>query len=251
MTTPRETDLYPAIKSFLEAQGYSVKGEVHDCDIMALREADEEAVIVEMKTAFTLPLIFQGLRRKSLSDIVYLAVPAKNSKTGRSTWRANYRDIIKMCRLLGLGLMAVHAARGASAARVEVHLDPAPYRPRRDKKRRGLLLREFQHRVGDPNPGGSSKRPLITAYRQDALRIAAHLGQHGPTPVAALRDATAVTRAAAILQRDVYGWFQRITRGTYDLSPTGQKALETFADAVAAVREGDLHSRAKIKRSAQ
>ena len=33
----KETDLYPPVKAFLEAQGYEVKGEVGDCDLVAVR----------------------------------------------------------------------------------------------------------------------------------------------------------------------------------------------------------------------
>ncbi len=166
MSSLRETDLYPPIKAFLEGQGYSVKGEVTDCDVVAMR-ADEEPVVVELKTTFTLPLVFQGMRRQTITDLVYLAVAAPN---GASLWRRHSRDIAKLCRVLGLGLITVRPAdRGP---RVEVHLDPAPYRPRKNKRRRAKLLGEFQRRVGDPNQGGTSRRPIVTAYRQDALKCA-------------------------------------------------------------------------------
>jgi hypothetical protein len=39
--------------------------------------------------------------------------------------------------------------------------------------------------------------------------------------------------AARILQRDVYGWFERLAHGTYALSPAGQGALAQFAETVA------------------
>ncbi len=54
----REYALYPPVKAFLEAQGYEVKGEVNGCDLVAVR-AEEPPVIVELKTAFSLPLVFQ------------------------------------------------------------------------------------------------------------------------------------------------------------------------------------------------
>ena len=52
-----EADLYEPIKRFLESQGYEVKGEVGDCDVVA-RRGDEAPVIVELKTRFSLPLVF-------------------------------------------------------------------------------------------------------------------------------------------------------------------------------------------------
>ena len=59
----RERSLYPPVKSFLEAQGYEVKGEVNGCDLVAIR-GEEAPVIVELKTTFSLSLVFQGIARQ-------------------------------------------------------------------------------------------------------------------------------------------------------------------------------------------
>ena len=61
--TMAEADLYEPVKRFLEAQGYTVKGEVKACDIVAVR-GEEPPVVVELKTSFSLPLVFQGIERK-------------------------------------------------------------------------------------------------------------------------------------------------------------------------------------------
>ncbi len=230
MNRLRETDLYPPIKRFLEDQGYEVKGEVADCDVVACRDG-EDPVVVELKTAFSLPLVFQGIRRQSITDLVYLAVAQPRSGAGARAWRRQARDIVKLCRRLGLGLITV-AAEPGTPGHAEVHLDPAPYRPRKSPQRRGRLLREFQRRVGDPNCGGSSKRRLVTAYRQDALRCAFFLDGKGPASLAEIRAATGVAGAARILQRDVYGWFQRVERGTYAVTPLGRRELAVYADAL-------------------
>lgn len=215
-----ETDLYRPIKLFLERQGYAVKGEVRDCDIVAVR-GDEAPVIVEMKTGFSLPLLLQGVDRQAMSDAVYLAFgPPKRRQRG---------DIVKLCRRLGLGVLVV------TGDFVEPLADPLPYQPRRDSRRTTLLLKEFAHRVGDPNIGGSTRRPRMTAYRQDALRLAGLLAEAGAMRVAVLRERTGVARAAAILQDNVYGWFQRESRGVYGLSPKGAGALDQFAGTLAAL----------------
>jgi hypothetical protein len=224
-----EEDLYAPLKAFLEGQGYEVKSEVRGCDIVAQR-AGEPPLIVEMKTSFTLHLVLQGIDRLALSDQVYLAVGVAGRPAPNSLWRRERRGILKLCRRLGLGLLAVHEATGGDRPLVEPLLDPLPYRPRPDRKRQGLLLREFAHRVGDPNTGGVTRRPIVTVYRQAALRCAAHLRQNGATKAAEVARATAVLQAARILQDDVYGWFQRVERGIYVLSPKGEAELETFAD---------------------
>ena len=237
MTRLRETDLYPPIKRFLEGQGYEVKGEVADCDVVACRDG-EDPVVVELKTAFSLPLVFQGIRRQTVTDVVYLAVALPGAGAGGRAWRRQSRDVVKLCRRLGLGLITVAVEKGApedgtqGPGHVEVLLDPAPYRPRKSPRRRGRLLREFQRRVGDPNCGGSSKRRLVTAYRQDALRCAGFLAQAGPARLAEIRSATGVAGAARILQRDVYGWFQRVERGTYAVTPLGRRELVVYADVL-------------------
>lgn len=217
----KESDLYPALKTYLEGQGYTVKAEIGDCDILA-RRGDDPPMVVEMKLSFSLALVMQGIARQTLVDTVYLAVP-KSSDKG---WSLRYRDIIALCRRLGLGLLAVDVGLG----QVTAHLDPGPYAPRKSAPKTARLLREFDRRVGDPNVGGTTKTPRMTAYRQDALRCLAHLGATDTpcSPVATAR-ATGVARAASLLRDDHYGWFDRIGRGAYTLSPKGRSALAEHA----------------------
>ncbi len=215
----RESDLYPPVKAFLESQGYTVKSEIGHLDVLAIR-ADGPPVVVELKTSFSLALVLQGVERQSLFDHVYLAVPV-----GPKGWPARYKDIIRLCRRLGLGLLAVK-----SDATVEAHLDPGPYAPRKNTVKSARLLREFSRRQGDPNIGGTTGIKRVTAYRQDAMRLAAHLAGHGPQSPAALARATGVTRAQAILRADHYGWFAHHARGIYDISAQGLQALSGALD---------------------
>lgn len=223
----KEADLYPALKAYLEAQGYVVKAEVGACDIMA-RRGDDPAIVVEMKLTFSLALVMQGVARQSLVDLVYLAVPVSPAKG----WTLRYRDITALCRRLGLGLLAVDVA----ANTVTAHLDPGPYTPRKNATRTTHLLREFDRRVGDPNIAGTSRTPRMTAYRQDALRCAAHLAS-APASPAAIAKATGVTKAATLLRADHYGWFERTARGVYALSPKGQAAVADHGQTIEALQK--------------
>lgn len=216
-----EIDLYQPVKAFLEGQGYAVKGEIGRCDVVAVR-GDEDPVVVEMKTRFSLEVVFQAVERFSVTDKVYVAIEHRR----KSLWTRRSKDILRLCRRLGVGLLTVHLESGL----VEPRLDPGPHQRRIVKKKRERLLREFARRVGDPTAGGSTRQPVMTAYRQDCLRCAHVLGEHGPKKVAELRAAAGVERAGAILLRDVYGWFERIERGVYRLTPAGQQALARFAD---------------------
>ena len=218
----RETDLYPPVKALLESQGYEVKSEIRDCDIVAVR-GGEEPVIVELKLSLSLALLLQGVDRQGISDAVYVAVPHGKGKR----FANQVKDAVKLCRRLGLGLISVRPSGAV------VHVDPGPYQPRKVKARREALLREFQRRVGDPNTGGQVGRKVMTAYRQDALRIARFLAAEGTGKPAAIARALDIPKAAGILQNDHYGWFQRVERGVYELRDAGRQALQDYADVLA------------------
>ncbi len=212
----QETSLYAAVKAYLERLGFSAKGEICGCDIVALRAEDDRfLVIAELKLSFTLELVLQAVDRLPLADEIWLAVRA----SGRG--RDRDRRVQKLCRLLGFGLLRVSPDTGG----VEVLTEPAPYRPRMNERRRSRLLDEHRRRKGDPTEGGSTRQPIMTAYRQRALACAAQLNQ-GPLPVRALR--CAADDASSILLRNVYGWFERERRGVYRLTPIGVAALSRW-----------------------
>jgi hypothetical protein len=210
--SPPETELYAPVKALLEAQGYTVKGEIRGCDVVGVR-GDEPPVVVELKRTFGLGLVLQGIDRLAMTDAVYLAVGA---------WPTRMADTRRLCRRLGLGLIVV------TGDRAEVAVDPVPYRPRRDPRRAAALLGEHRRRAGDPTGGGSTRRPIMTAYRQEALRCAALLAA-GPMPLRAMRAAGDVPNAGRIVRDNVYGWFQREARGVYALTPRGAAELEERA----------------------
>ncbi len=214
MTKPRETDLYPPVKAYLEGQGYEVKGEVGAVDVMAVR-GDEEPVLVELKLGFSLALLHQGIARQAVTDAVYLAVPH-----GLKGMKEN----LSLCRRLGLGLMTVRLRDGY----VEVLADPAPYHPRKVPARKTRLLREFARRVGDPNAGGATRVGIVTSYRQDALRCATFLEDEGASKGAVVAKGAGVPKATRIMADDHYGWFERVEKGVYMLTPKGVQALADY-----------------------
>ena len=222
----RETDLYIFVKEFLEARGYTVKSEVEGCDVVAVKE-NEPVVIVELKLTFSIELVLQGIQRQSITDDVYLAVKAPDTLAKRRNWRNRQRGYKKLCRMLGLGFMIVHPGTVRDRS-VNVLVDPDTYVPRKIKRRQTRLLLEFEKRTGDPNTGGTNRASIITAYRQDALRCAMALSRRGNLKVADLRALTGVEKAGSILQKNHYGWFERIGRGIYCLSEGGYEGLKTF-----------------------
>jgi hypothetical protein len=206
--------------------GFEVKGEVGGCDLVAVRGDEPKMLVIgELKLRFSLDLLLQGVDRAACCDEVWLAVRA-------SARRGRERDprVRKLCRLLGFGLLAV-SSRGL----VEILAEPAPYRPRRDAPRRKSLAEEHRRRQGDPTPGGSTRAPIMTAYRQEALGCAAVLAA-GPQRPRDLKPR--FPNAPRILSDNFYGWFERVERGLYGLNDTGRGALVRFAASPDGERPG-------------
>ncbi|WMS43457.1 DUF2161 family putative PD-(D/E)XK-type phosphodiesterase [Acuticoccus sp. MNP-M23] len=218
----RETELYGPVKGFLERQGFAVKGEVADADVVACR-GDDPPVIVELKVGFSLSLLHQAVARLAITDAVYVCVPRRS---GRIASRS-LNDNLKLYRRLGIGVMTVRL----SDALVEVHCDPGPYTPRKSIARRGRLLREFARRRGDPAQGGATRSEQVTAYRQDAISIAAHLAATGPSKGAAVASATGVAAATRMMRDNHYGWFERLSPGLYALTDAGRDGLTRYGIA--------------------
>ncbi len=222
MSKPRETDLYPPVKAFLEGQGYEVKAEIGAVDVMAVR-GDDDPVIVELKVGFSLSLFHQAVDRKAVTDDVYICVP----RGAGAVFSKALKDNTRLCRRLGIGLLSARLRDGF----VEAHCDPAPYRPVKSARRKGRLLREFQRRVGDPNSGGQTRAGLVTAYRQDAILCARYLAEHGTTKGAVVAKETKVASATRIMAADHYGWFERVSTGIYQLTPKGREGVAFYDEA--------------------
>ena len=76
-----ETALYLPVKRFLENLGFTVKGEIGGCDLVALSAGDPPIVVIgELKLSFNLELILQAVDRAGACDEVWLA--AKMSARG-------------------------------------------------------------------------------------------------------------------------------------------------------------------------
>jgi len=219
----KESDLYLPLKRFLESQNYEVKGEVRDCDVLAVRDG-ESPVVVELKVSLNLSVVLQAVDRLALTSKVYIGVPRSCTVLKRQR-----RHIIKLLRMLGLGLIAIEP--DLKTGPVDVLLDPGEYRPRKSKHRRERLLGEFVRRIGDPNLGGAAKRKgVMTAYRQRALAIADFLQEHGPTKASHISQKLQEPKARDILYRDVYGWFDRVSLGVYGLSPRGNREIPLWRE---------------------
>src|SRR5947209_19639084 len=111
---------------------------------------------------------------------------------------ARYRNL---CRRLGFGMLGV-----TGSGEVAVLVRPSTTGPRRNPKKRSRLVAEHNRRKGDPTAGGSTRAPIMTAYRQQALACASALAP-GPRRLRELRHD--IPDAPKILQHNYLGWFDR------------------------------------------
>jgi hypothetical protein len=224
-----EALLYKPIKEYLESLGYEVKGEVGSCDLVACLPEDDmqEPLIVELKRSFSLALLYQGMQRLEMSDMVYLAVeapkPVKQSRSGNKQ-----QQMVRLCRRIGLGMLTVCFPTAKRKPLVEVLCHPEPYTPRKSSRKIKNLLREFHARTGDYNIGGTTRRKRMTAYREKSILCAHHLQQKGPLRPRDLRELVAEPKIGRILRDNYYGWFQSVTKGIYALSDKGASELPNY-----------------------
>ncbi|MBU2991930.1 DUF2161 family putative PD-(D/E)XK-type phosphodiesterase [Octadecabacter sp. 1_MG-2023] len=219
MSKPREADLYAPVKAYLQRQGYDVKGEVGAADVVGRR--GDEVVIVELKVGFSLALFHQGIERLAVTDDVYVAVPAGGKDKA-------LRSNVKLARRLGLGVLTVRLRDGF----VEALADPGPYAARKIKKKKTKMLRAFDRLDGDPNEGGATRHGIVTGYRQDALKCALYLVNSGAEKGAIVAKATGVTVATTIMRDNHYGWFEKVEKGVYSLTPKGQQGVKDWGDVL-------------------
>jgi len=230
MTDFKETDLYEPIRAFLEEEGYQVQAEVKDCDIAAVK--DGHLLIVELKKAFNLKLVYQGLERQSLTDQVFVAIPRPQKGAREKAWK----DMLKLLKRLELGLLTV--ALDSPLKTVDVVLEPSDSPIRKNKKKKEQVRGELEHRQVNANVGGMTRRKIMTAFREKSIRLACLLEKEGQVSTASLRE-RGLEEYIVILGRNYDKWFQRVEKGVYALSEKGKEALEKeeYAKAVAFYRK--------------
>lgn len=216
-----ETDLFPPVRDYLESNGYTVRSEVRNCDVVAVK--GDDVIVVELKTAMNVSLLIQATDRQRITDSVYVAIPDPRGRKG-----AHWRGVKRVLRQLELGLMLV--TFGPRKTVVSVAFDPLPYERRKLSKRRGAVIQEVADRSADYNLGGSTRTPLVTAYRENAIYIACCLAELGPSSPRTLRAVGTGEKTTAILASNFYGWFQRIERACYQVTEAGRGEAERFPD---------------------
>lgn len=213
----QETDLYLPIKIWLENNGYTVRAEVKNCDISAIK--GDELILIELKKSFTLTLLIQAVERQKNDASVYVAIPAPTSLRDK-----RWKKMERLLKRLELGLILVFLEH--NNPRIEIVFHPIPFAPRRNLKLTRSILSETANRSFDLNVGGSSKRKLVTVYRENSIAIACALDILVESTAAILiSNFTTSPKTSSILSDNYYGWFIKVSRGHYQLSELGKIML--------------------------
>lgn len=223
-----ERDLYEPIEQYFQELGYVVHGEVHHCDITAVKE--EELVIIELKLSLTVDLLIQASNRKRMTDLVYVAIPKPKVKMKSKKWH----ELCLLLKRLEVGLITVQFID--SKAKVEVIFPPEPFNQKKSqayyKKHRKRLLAEIEGRSVSRNIGGSTKMKIMTAYKESCIHIASLLLEHGPLKPKQLREYGTGDKTLSILHKNYYKWFEKVGHGTYQISQQGKAEIQEHEEII-------------------
>lgn len=220
-----EEDMYALLAEHFTALGYKVNGEVHDCDVTAVK--DDLLIILELKKALSMELLIQAVKRQKIGDLTYMAVP----RPKKFALNRKFNETLYLLKRLSLGLIFVDVHNDS----LEIILHPQEFDMGKSKRlnqvKKDRLLQEISQRQTSLNKGGSRGKKLMTAYREDSLKVLYLAGQaEFLQPKTAVR--AGISKAPSILRDNYYHWFMKLDRGKYTLTETGRQALEEHGELI-------------------
>ena len=204
-----EIEMYPAIKKYFEELGFLVRSEVRDIDVIAQKE--DLLIGIEMKNNLSISLLTQGALRQKTCDLVYLAVP----KPTRIVKNKTFKNLMYLLKRLELGLLYIDVTKAEAIEVMEPTFYDLNMGKRQKIKEKNRILKEIKGRSVDGNQGGSHRKKLLTAYREDSLRTVALMEI---MTILAPKDLTQFNLNKSLLQNNYYDWFMRVERGKYTLN---------------------------------
>ena len=224
----QETELYQPIHDYFVKLGFEVHAEVNGCDLTASKNG--ELIIIELKLNLNLDLLIQAVKRQRLTEYVYIVIPRPNFSMFSRKWK----DLCFLVRRLELGLITV-SLKGENP-QVDIILNPSPFNReksmRASQRKTKSIIAEIQGRHGNYNVGGSTRTKIMTAYKENVIHIACCLKKYGQLSPKKLREMGTGKKTLSILNKNFYGWFERVERGIYKLSDQGNEELHNFPELV-------------------
>lgn len=221
----KENELYIPVKNLFIENGFEVLGEVKSCDLVAVK--DSTIVIVELKLYLNVELLVQANERQTRTEEVYVAVP----KPKNFTIRRKQRLTFSLLNRLGIGLIFVDTKN--NFAELILPANVKNNNRKKSKRKNSLLLSEINGRSVDMNKGGSNRKKIMTAYKEQALYIAYCLNINGTLKTSQLRKLGCDQKNTSnILYKNYYKWFTKEDRATYSLNEKGKKELKLYTEII-------------------
>jgi len=216
----KETELFEAVYHYFEENGYDVRAEVNKCDVVCIK--DNKIVIVELKLKFNTDLLIQLADRLRYTKNVYACVPKKEV----NQFTKKGKNKVHLLKTLGVGLLTIKKENGEYILKeaLKPELRNMDLLRKRNIKKRKALITEFNGREKLSNVGGSTRVAINTAYREFTTKIALYIAEEVKT-TKELREHFDNPKISSILQKNYYGWFERVERGKYQLSEKGLSLL--------------------------
>ena len=222
--TIKETDLFAPLQTLFTQAGYQVNAEVASFDVVLSK--DKELIIIECKLSFNMTLLYQAMGAQAVADFVYVAIPVPPAN--------KQHKIAQIAKNMGLGLVLVTPNGRATIA--VAPSDVLAYQAHRNKVKADRVKKEITGRRFDNNVGGSTKTKILTAYKEASVQIAVMLEDKPDGTTAKYLIATygCPKNTNPLMHRNALGWFERLGKGVYKLSPRGHLALTEpmYAEAV-------------------
>lgn len=238
-----ESDLFLPIKEYFEQMGYRGDGEVRGIDLYMEREG--ATLAVELKNALDFKALRQAALRQKTVDVVFIGIFCPKNIRSR-----DFSEKLYLLRRLGIGLIAVTP----QTKQVQVIALPETgelenYRKRNIQSGKALSEELKARRIRE-NTGGTHGKKLMTAYREDALRVLQALKTLGEASATRMiTKASGVKRTAAILRDNHYNWFMPVAKDEkdeganreriYKIAPAGEDALKEYADVIRCLSASD------------
>lgn len=227
MEKTKECQLFNPIKKYFIEKGYTVQGEVKNCDVVCFK--DDEIIAIELKKSFNLKVLYQAIDRKAFSNYVYIAI--ERPKNFR---KKEVKYMLKILQAMEIGLITI--SMDSPIKSIQIILEPVYKKVNNCSKKRKIILNEIKNRNLDINIGGSSTKnsKLLTAYRESSIHIACALEVLQKASAKELKSITKIEKAYNILYENHFSYFQKIERGVYSLSEIGTNMLygEDFKEAI-------------------
>lgn len=227
-----ESDLFAPIKNHFEQLGYTVDGEVLDCDM--LMEKDGEHIAIELKTDLNFKLFLQGAKRQKLFDQVYLAIWSPKNMRSKA-----FKDKLYLLNRLGLGLIIVTKRAKSVDIYAAPFIQPISDFRKSNTRLRNRIINELSSRRTKSNVGGVRGKEVLTAYKEDCLVILDLLYMEGAMKASVIKQITGIETSYKKIYNNHYGWFVKESKGVYNLSDKGIKAYGDHKDIIKTIKQID------------